>query len=292
MSMARGGQLEWPNPDGMFRITDSEFRWLRDLIYAHSGITLSEHKRALLCSRLGKRLRHHGFASFADYYHLLTERDPDGAELVEMINAITTNKTDFFREAHHFHFLEAHLFPWLRERRPVRMRLWSAGTATGEEAYSLAATVRAAFATEIHADIRILATDIDTRVLEHATRGVYTAEQAAHIPTALLHRYFFRGEGEHVGYVKAKPELQDLIRFRHLNLMDNPWPVRGPFDAIFCRNVIIYFDRDTQQQLIARFTRLLRPQGYLILGHSESVHDPNSDLQHVGQSIYQYMGRS
>lgn len=291
MSTVRVGQVESASPDGMFRITDSEFRWLRDLIHAQTGIALSEHKRALLRSRLGKRLRHYGFARFADYYHLLTDSDPDGAELVEMINAITTNKTDFFRESHHFHFLQTQLFPRVRQQRPVHMRLWSAGTATGEEAYTLAMTVRAAFPTQTYSDIRILATDIDTHVLDHAARGVYTVEQAAQIPSALLHRYFMRGQGANAGYVKAKPELQELIRFRHLNLMDNPWPVHGPFDAIFCRNVIIYFDRETQQQLIARFARLLRSEGYLILGHSESVHDADIGLQHVGQSVYQYVGR-
>lgn len=290
MSTVRVGQMESPSPDGMARISDDEFHWLRDLIHAHTGIALSEHKRALLCSRLGKRLRHYGFDRFADYYHLLTERDPGGAELVEMINAITTNKTDFFRESHHFHFLETHLFPRVRQQRPVRMRLWSAGTATGEEAYTLAMTVRAAFPSESYGDIRILATDIDTRVLDHAARGVYTLDQSSRVPSALLHRFFMRGQGVNAGYVKAKPELQELIRFRHLNLMHNPWPVHGPFDAIFCRNVIIYFDRATQQRLIARLTRLLRPDGYLILGHSESVHDPDMGLRHVGQSIYQFTG--
>lgn len=292
MSTARAGQAEGPSPDGMCRISDSEFAWLRDLIHAHTGIALSQHKRALLCSRLGKRLRHHGLHRFADYYHLLTENDPGGAELVEMVNAITTNKTDFFREPHHFRFLETHLYPRARQRRPTYLRLWSAGTASGEEAYTLAMTLRAAFPAESGADIRILATDIDTHVLEHAAHGVYTEEQAARIPPALLHRYFRRGLGANAGHVKTKPELQKLIRFRHLNLMDDPWPMHGPFDAIFCRNVIIYFDRDTQRQLIARFVRLLRPGGYLVLGHSESIHDPGAGLLHVGQSVYQYGGTS
>ena len=290
MPNAQAAPAEVLTPENGFRISDSEFRWLRDLIHAHTGIALSEHKRALLCSRLGKRLRHHQLTRFADYYHLLTERDPDGTELVEMINAITTNKTDFFREPHHFRFLAEQLYPRMRARRPARMRLWSAGTATGEEAYTLAISVCEAFAADPTADVRILATDIDTQVLAHASRGVYTAEQARQIPTELLHRYFWCGQGTNAGYVKAKPTLQDLIRFRHLNLLDNPWPIQGPLDAILCRNVIIYFDRDTQQQLIARFARLLRPGGYLVLGHSESIHHVGSGLEHVGQSVYQYRG--
>ena len=276
--------------DSRLTISDGEFRQLRQFIHAHTGIALSEHKKALVCSRLSKRLRHHGLQHYSDYYVLLVEQDPEGVELMAMINAITTNKTDFFREPHHFRFLAEQLYPRVRTRRPARLRLWSAGTATGEEAYTLAINVRESFAADPTADIRILATDIDTNVLAHGERGVYTADQARHIPEALLHRYFWRGQGGNAGQVKAKPALADLIRFRRLNLLDNPWPIHGPFDAILCRNVIIYFDRETQQQLIARFARLLRPDGYLLLGHSESVHDVGSGLRHVGQSVYQYLG--
>ena len=290
MAVASNGRVELPTTDGSFAITDSEFRWLRDLIHAHTGIALSTHKRALLCSRLSKRLRHHRLVRFADYYRLLNEQDADGSELMEMINAITTNKTDFFREPHHFAFLRERLPPSLRARDPARLRVWSAGTSTGEEAYSIAMTLRDIGDTAGVSDIRILATDIDTRVLAHAMRGVYTTEQIGHVPPALRQRWFLLGHGAHAGQVRVKPELQELIRFRHLNLMDNPWPMQGPFDVIFCRNVIIYFDRPTQQQLIARFARLLRADGYLVLGHSESIHDSSVGLQHVAPSVYQRKG--
>lgn len=273
-----------------FGISDDEFRRLRDFIHVHTGIALSEHKRALVCSRLAKRLRFHNLTRFSDYYTLLTKHDDGGGELVEMINAITTNKTEFFRESHHFDFLAKHLFAPARASRMPRMRLWSAGTASGEEAYTLAMTVRESLPAESAWDVRILASDIDTRVLEHAERGVYTCAQASRIPNGLLQKYFYQGRGEQAGYVKAKPVLQDLVRFRHLNLLDEPWPLHGPFDAIFCRNVVIYFDRDTQQRLIDRFVRLLRPQGFLLLGHSESIYDPGTRLKHVGQSVYQYLG--
>lgn len=290
MAVASNGRVELPNADGSFAITDSEFRWLRDLIHAHTGIALSTHKRALLCSRLGKRLRHHRLHRFTEYYRLLTEQDPDGVELVEMINAITTNKTDFFREPHHFAFLRERLPPLLRAREPARLRVWSAGTSTGEEAYSIAMTLRdIGYAVGV-SDIRILATDIDTRVLAHAIRGVYTIEQAGHVPPPLRQRWFLLGQGANAGQVRVKPELQDLISFRHLNLMENPWPMQGPFDVIFCRNVIIYFDQATQQQLIGRFARLLRADGYLVLGHSESIHDSSVGLQHVAPSVYQRKG--
>ncbi len=278
-----------------YKISDAEFQQLREFIYAHTGIALSDHKRALVYARLGRRLRHHGLESFADYYELLTERDVDGHELVEMINCITTNKTDFFREPHHFKFLSDRVFPDIHARGVGggrRIRLWSAGTATGEEAYTLAITVREAFPLTEAWDIRILATDIDTRVLAHAERGEYTDEQAERIPQLLLQRYFFHGEGPNAGHVQVKPRLKEIVRFRRLNLMDDPWPMQGLFDVIFCRNVIIYFDRNTQRRLIERFTRMLRPGGYLMLGHSESLVDGGGALRHMSQSVYQCVGKT
>jgi len=275
-----------------YKISDAEFRQLREFIYSHTGIALSDHKRALVYARLGRRLRHHALETFADYYELLTERDPDGIELVEMINCITTNKTDFYREPHHFKFLNDKVFPEIQARGGGRrLRLWSAGTATGEEAYTLAITVREFFSLPETWDVRILATDIDTRVLAHAERGEYTREQAERIPVPLLQRYFSMGEGDNAGRVQAKARLKDIIRFRRLNLMDDPWPMKGPFDAIFCRNVIIYFDRPTQRRLIERFTNMLRPGGYLMLGHSESLVDGVGMLRHMSQSVYQYAGK-
>jgi len=275
-----------------FSITDAEFRRLRDFIHTHTGIALSEHKRALVCSRLGKRLRRHNLVRFADYYALLTENDPGGGELVEMINAITTNKTEFFRESHHFDFLTEHVLAPAAARRMPRIRFWSAGTSSGEEAYTVAMTVREALTEDNAWDVRILATDIDTHVLEHAERGIYTGAQVERIPHPLLRKYFYRGNGANAGRAMVKPTLQELIRFRHLNLLDDPWPVHGPFDAILCRNVVIYFDRETQRRVIERFTRLLKPQGYLLLGHSESLFDPGTALRHAGQSVYQYTGGS
>ena len=268
-------------------ITDGEFRQLRDLIHLHTGIALSEHKRALVCARLARRLRHYQFTRYAQYYELLCQGDPDGVELMEMINAITTNKTDFFREAHHFQFLTERVFPEHRQKKTRRLRLWSAAAATGEEAYSLAMTVREAFANAPDWDIKILATDIDTRVLAHAAEGVYTAEQATHIEPALLRRYFLKGNGEFENRVRVKPALKTLLRFRQLNLLDEPWPMRAPFDIIFCRNVLIYFDKATQRRLLERLSALLSPDGFLMLGHAEAVHGFDYLYRPVGHSIYQ-----
>ena len=270
-------------------ITDKEFNQLRELIYAHTGIALAEHKRALVCSRLAKHLRRHGMTTYTEYYDLLMQQDPDGAELVEMINAITTNKTDFFREAHHFKFLTERVLSAFAQNLPRDrpLRIWSAGTSTGEEAYTLAITVLESMPTASERNVQIYATDIDTDVLARAERGVYTAEQASHIPQGLLHKYFLKGDGKNAGYVMAKPRLKSLIQFGWLNLQQDAWPIREPLDIIFCRNVIIYFDKPTQQKLFDRMSAILKKGGYLMLGHSEAMHGMNNRFKSVGHSVYQ-----
>ncbi len=275
-------------------ISDQEFYQLRDFIYAHSGIDLANHKRALLCSRLAKRLRYYGIRSYSDYFDLLTKNDPEGHELVHMINAITTNKTEFFRENHHFQFLSDHVFPEIKEtfakNNGKRLRFWSAGTATGEEAYSLAMIVKEFFSKDIGWDIKILASDIDTNVLAHAARGIYTYEQIRNVPKDLLQHYFLKGINNKKSHVMAKREIKDLISLHHLNLQDDIWPMNGKFNVIFCRNVIIYFNKITQKKLIEHLTRYLVKDGYLMLGHSESLHGIHSSFRHVGHSVYQYIG--
>lgn len=279
--------------DSRLTITDEEFRQLREFIHAHSGIALSDHKRALVCSRLAKRLRLHDLGHYSDYYRLLTENDPEGIERMAMINSITTNKTDFFREPHHFHFLAEQVFPAYKQNpnreRPLRM--WSAASSTGEEAYSLAMTALEAMPSFNEKDIRILATDIDTDVLSRAASGVYSRAQARQIPEALLRRYFLRGQGAHEGEVMAKPLLKSLIYFHWLNLQEDPWPMQEKFDVIFCRNVLIYFDKPTQQKLFQRMAGALKKDGYLMLGHSEAMHGWSNIFKPVGHSIYQCRGK-
>lgn len=279
--------------DSRLTISDAEFRKLREFIHAHTGIALSEHKKALVCSRLSKRLRHHGLQHYSDYYALLVEGDPEGAELMAMINCITTNKTDFFREPHHFRFLAEQVFPAYK-RNPGRerpLRMWSAASSTGEEAYSLAMTALEAMPAFNDQDIRILATDIDTDVLARAASGVYSRAQARQIPQALLHRYFLSGQGAHEAEVMAKPILKSLVHFHWLNLQDDPWPMREKFDVIFCRNVLIYFDKPTQQKLFQRMASVLKKDGYLMLGHSEAMHGWDNIFKPVGHSIYQCRGQ-
>ncbi|MHB8742664.1 MAG: CheR family methyltransferase [Sulfuricaulis sp.] len=280
--------------DSRLNITDEEFRRLREFIHAHTGIALSKHKRALVCSRLAKRLRYHDLKHYADYYVLLTQADPSGEELVAMINSITTNKTDFLREPHHFRFLAEEIFPAYRNNpnRQRPLRLWSAAASTGEEAYSLAMTALESMPSFNEQDIRILATDIDTDVLAHAEAGIYTQAQAKQIPEPLLHRYFLKGQGEHAGEVMAKPVLKATVHFHRLNLQDDPWPMQALFDVIFCRNVLIYFDKPTQHKLFLRLGSVLKKDGYLMLGHSEAMHGLSDIFRPVGHSIYQYRGKS
>ena len=293
-SHTAGGNVHGAPQDSRLSITDVEFRQLREFIHAHTGIALSQHKRALVCSRLAKRLRHHGLQHYADYYALLTQADPEGQELVAMINSITTNKTDFFREPHHYRFLAEEVFPAYRHNpnRERPMRIWSAAASTGEEAYSLAMTALETMPSFNEMDIRILATDIDTDVLSRAESGIYTIEQAKHIPQALLQRYFLKGQGTCAGEVLAKPILKALIRFNWLNLQSDPWPMHLPFDVILCRNVLIYFDKPTQLKMFQRLGAMLKKGGYLMLGHSEAIHGLSDMFRAAGHSIYQYRGKT
>ncbi|MHB1951967.1 MAG: CheR family methyltransferase, partial [Acidiferrobacteraceae bacterium] len=271
-SLATGADRDRPVPG--LTISDGEFRRLRDLIRHHTGILLPDHKRALLCSRLARRLRHYHLARYQDYYDLLTRGPESENELEAMINAITTRKTQFFREPHHFQFLVERILVPLQDQasRSKPLRIWSAGTASGEEAYSIAMAVRHAIRSRADAGVSIIATDISTDALNCGRAGIYPIASARHIPQALLHRYFLKGRGSHDGKIVAKPELRSLIRFEPLNLMDDSWALGGRFDVIFCRNVLIYFDQEMQRKVVSRFRSVLAPDGTLILGHSEALH--------------------
>ena len=276
---------------GQITITDREFRQLRALVHQQTGIALGEGKRQLVCARLGKRLRHHGYSTFSQYYDHLMERDPEGEELIRMINAITTNKTDFFRERHHFEFLRSEVLEQLSAPRavdaPRTLRIWSAGCSSGEEPYSIALTVLDTLPRIYAWDVKILAADIDTETLEKGRAGMYPAEQMASIPDRLRERYFLRGRGALDGWVRVRPEVQELVKFRRINLRDETWPIRTAFDCIFCRNVIIYFDRALQERLVGRFVDLLKPGGHLFLGHSESLLGMRLGLKYLGSTVYQ-----
>lgn len=269
-----------------FELTDRDFDYLRDLVGQHTGITLGDHKRQLVYGRLAKRLRELQLANFAEYCRYV-ENHTD-SELSEVINAITTNLTSFFRENHHFEHLAEHALLDRREcNAPTRrLRIWSAGCSTGEEPYSIAMTLAETFPDRAGWDMRILATDIDSQVLAKAQSGVYPDERIKDLPPSRAKRWFSRGTGVNAGKVKVSSKLQELISFKQLNLM-NEWPMRGPFDIIFCRNVVIYFDKPTQRKLFDRYADLLAPNGYLYVGHSESLHGTSERFKLIGRTIYQ-----
>ncbi len=271
-------------------ITDQEFRLFQDLIKAQTGIALTDHKRPLVCSRLGRRLRALGLPSFRRYYEYLTA-DTGQAEMENFVNAITTNKTDFYRERLHFEFLEREVLPALKAHAARtgdrRIRIWSAGCSTGEEPYTIAMTIREAIESLLAWDVRVLASDIDTQVLAQAAEGIYPADRVAEIPQPILKRHFQRGTGTQAGLVRIGREVRNLVTFRQMNLLEDSWPIRTVFDCIFCRNVIIYFDKPTQRRLLQRFADYLKDDGYLFLGHSESLFGVSDQFAFLRNTIYQ-----
>jgi len=258
------------------------FHRIAAIVYQKAGIVLGEKKEALVAARLGKRMRQLGLTRFRDYLALLETAPADG-ELIEMLNAITTNVTEFFREPEHFKRLAKWMDAW-QAGGQRRFRFWCAAAASGEEPYSLAMTLREHLA--IDADARILATDLSTRALAEARAGVYSAEEMRPVSPPLLNRYWRREKDSSGNRYHALPALTQLIRFARLNLAHPPYPMRGPFDVIFCRNVMIYFDNEVRRRLLAECHRLLRPDGYLVVGHSESLSGMLGPFKGLEPSIY------
>ncbi|WP_058616008.1 CheR family methyltransferase [Tepidimonas taiwanensis] len=264
-----------------FAWTVADFDRIRRLIYQHAGISLHEGKQAMVYSRVSRRLRETGHDSFRSYLDWLeSSRDP--AEWQEFVNALTTNLTSFFRENHHF----VELARMVREGGAGReWKIWCSAASTGEEPYSIAITM--ADVLGVQGAFRIWASDIDTRVLETAARGIYKLEQLRTVAPEQLRKYFLRGKGANEGLARVKPELQKHLQFFTLNLVDESWPLREEFDAIFCRNVMIYFDHDTQRRVLARLHRLLRPHGTLFVGHAENFSDARDLFRLRGKTIYE-----
>ena len=268
-----------------YSFSDDDFNFLRGLVTRNTGIVLADHKRDMVYGRLCRRLRALNLNSFSDYCDLI--RSGNDGELVELVNAITTNLTSFFREPHHFDYLSKTVIPQLAETkaRTKQLRIWSAGCSTGEEPYSIAMVVRESLPATVSWDIRILATDLDSNCVSTANKGVYKEERVAGISRERLRRWFRRGVGSNAGLVKVNPELQRMIDFRQLNLLRD-WPMKDPFDVIFCRNVVIYFDKETQARLFGRYADLLDDRGHLFIGHSESLYKITDRFELIGQTIY------
>ena len=264
-------------------LSDAEFHHIRRLVYRMSGIDLHSGKEGLVKSRLVKRLRTLGIDTFEDYLAHL-ERDASGEEMAMMVDALTTNKTSFFREAQHFDYLRQHVLPTLRSRARA-MRLWSAACSTGEEPFSMAMLLRDELGPDSASAVRILATDISARVLAHATAGVYEEEELRDVPRALVARHFTLARTSPTHAYRVNDALRSMVRFARLNLI-GPWPMRGPFDVIFCRNVMIYFDEPTQQRLVRRLWDILAPGGHLFVGHSESLSALTHEFRHARPAVY------
>jgi chemotaxis protein methyltransferase CheR len=271
------------------RLTDKEFLAISEMVYQHCGIRLDNEKKELVRSRLSKRLRILGYESYSDYIEFIRQ-EPGGEEFSSLIDAISTNFTSFFRERQHFDFLEKQLLPGILESKAkkgdYRLRAWCAGCSSGEELYTIAITILDAIGDNLRWDVKILATDISTRMLEAAKRGVYEQKKVEPLSPAQKQKYLTvsRSQGEKL--YEVKPEVKKMTIVRYLNFMD-AWPIQTSLDFIFCRNVMIYFDRATQANLIHRFWELLEPGGILFTGHSESLTGIKHSFKYIEPAVYQ-----
>ncbi len=282
--MARSAGAFRDEPQLEFPFREQEFRFLADLLRQRTGIVLNSSKMNMVYTRLARRLRELRLSSFADYCDLI--KGPDGeAEMGTLINALTTNLTRFFREPHHFDHVRSQLLSDFKARagsRNGRLRIWSAGCSSGEEPYTLAMLLADELPAALRTDAKILATDLDTNMVATGKRGIYAQSAFEDMPRQTRDAHF---DAHGAGQLAARPHLRELITFKQLNLME-AWPVKGPFDAIFCRNVMIYFDNPTKAELVRRFHDLLAPGGFLYIGHSESLIDNKTSLTIAGRTIY------
>lgn len=270
--------------DREFYFTAADFERVRTLIYKHAGISLAPIKQDMVYSRLARRVRALGYTTFEQYLARLESND--AAEWEIFVNSLTTNLTSFFREAHHFEIL----IRYLRDLKHRPLRIWCSAASTGEEPYTLAITACEAFDT-LTPPVSIIASDIDTNVLAVAQKGVYPMERVDKLSADRLRRFFIKGSGDQADQVHVRPELQKLLSFSRINLLDARLPLQGPFDVMFCRNVMIYFDKPTQYAILKKFAPLLREDGLLFAGHSESFLHAADVFRSLGRTVYQRADR-
>ena len=275
-------------PDQIPVLSPAEFEKISQLAYQHFGLDLSHGKQGLVAARLGKKLRELGMATFQEYYDYV-KADRTGAAMTTMVDFLTTNHTSFFREPRHFEFLAKTIYPDLRSRSQIN--IWSAACSSGEEPYTIAMTLLEAFHNEAAAKVKIKATDISTRVLEKAKRGVYASERFQGVPVDLMQRYLLKGQNASADQYRFKNEVRAMIEFGHLNLMEK-LPEGYRCSVIFCRNIMIYFDKPTQQSLVQRLSEHLEEGGYLFIGHSESLNAISHGLDYVSPATYRKPGHS
>jgi chemotaxis protein methyltransferase CheR len=277
-------QVRQSRPDNTkeFEFTARDFERVRGLIYKRAGIALADSKQEMVYSRLARRLRANGITSFVQYLDDL-ERGTNDQEWEAFTNALTTNLTSFFREAHHFPILAEHV---AKLKGQGQIEVWCSASSTGEEPYSIAITLCEAFGT-LTPPAHIIATDIDTNVLNTAANGVYPMDRVEKLSPERARRFFLKGKGEQTGLVRVRPELRKMITFKQLNLLSDNWPISGQFDAIFCRNVMIYFDKPTQGKILSRFAPLMKPDGLLFAGHSENFLYVTDAFKLRGKTVYE-----
>ncbi len=276
-----------PKVPAALAVSDRDFLRFQALIHREAGIWLAPVKKALLVGRLAKRLRELGLDSYGDYYERAVA---DEAERIRMLDCICTNETHFFREPRHFEFLSERVFPAWRDeadagKRPRRLRVWSAACSTGEEPYTLAMVLLAAFPSGW--ELEVLASDLSTKVLARAAAGLWPLEKSQEIPADHLKAFMLKGFGAQEGLMKAGPEIRAIVRFARVNLVGNDWPGGPPFDLVFCRNVLIYFDRPAKIAVVERLVDRLEPRGYLFLGHAESLGGFTTKARAVVPTVYQ-----
>lgn len=269
--------------DREFDFQDKDFQRVKKIVYEFAGIDLNDSKKNLVYNRLSKRIRFLQMSNFSQYLNYVEQQGEE--EFVHLINAITTNLTFFFRENHHFEYLAKTVLPELIKLNAStkKIRVWSAGCSTGEEPYSIAITLKESVPAGW--DAKVIATDLDSNVVNTGMKGVYKIDRLKGVSEERKKRWFLKGKGSQDGYVKVKPELQEVIEFGQLNLMDE-WPLKSGIDVIFCRNVVIYFDKPTQSKLFNRYADLLREDGHLFIGHSESLYKVCDRFELLGQTIY------
>ncbi|MDR1310391.1 MAG: chemotaxis protein CheR [Burkholderiaceae bacterium] len=278
MTREEGNNLRSPKE---FVFTTSDFRRIRELIYKRAGISLADSKEEMVYSRIARRLRATGISNFGAYLDRL-ESGAMEDEWEAFTNALTTNLTSFFREEHHFPILAEHV---KKKKGSGTFSVWCSASSTGEEPYSIAITLCEALGT-LHPSAEIVATDIDTNVLKTASHGVYAKDKTNKLSPERLRKFFLRGKGVNEGRIRVRKELRELITYHQLNLLESRWPVSGQFDVIFCRNVMIYFDKPTQGQILSRFAALLKPDGLLFAGHSENFSYVTDAFRLVGKTVY------
>ncbi len=266
--------------DQEYLMTQKDFDEMAALALAHTGIVLGPHKITMVYSRIARRLRALSLTDFSSYLTYLNQNFDQ--EIHEFINHITTNLTSFFREAHHFDFCKNELFPQLIKKQQKRIRIWSSGCSNGQEAYSIAMTIRQC-AFPLTSDIKILATDLDSNMVQQGHDAIYPVDSVESLSPSMIEKYCQKSRDG--SSIRIRDSLRQLVYFKRLNLLES-WPIKGPFDAIFCRNVVIYFNKETQKVLFERYANLLPDGGYLFIGHSESLNGLTDRFESIGNTIY------